>query len=98
MPPDTIKAPQPVWFRWEIRHIDSKIISNGNSCCTLLLLLPGRAHAELLGPADGALAGDGGTSVLKDHLLLLRGVGLAAALEAVDLVTGIAGHMFLLLD
>ena len=61
-------------------------------------LLPGRTHAELLGPADGTLAGDGGTSVFKDHLLGFQGVSLLTAFKAVDLVTGSTGHRLLLVN
>ena len=61
-------------------------------------LLPGRTHAELPGPADGTLAGDGGTSVFKGHILSFQGVGLLTAFKAVDLVTGSTGHRLLLLN
>ena len=61
-------------------------------------LLSGRTHAELLGSADGTLAGDGGTSVLQDHRLGLRRVGLLTAFKAVDLVTGSTGQRLLLVN
>ena len=61
-------------------------------------LLSARAHAELFGPADGTLAGDGGTSVFKDHLLGFQGIGLLTAFKTVDLVTGSTGHRLLLVN
>ena len=59
-------------------------------------LLPGRTHAELLGAADGTVAGHGRTSVFKDHLLGFQGIGLLTAFKAVDLVPGSTGHRLLL--
>ena len=93
MQPGERPAPSSRRSRRRINHTLDAFSSCSCNVAALPDLLPS-VTSQRVHFCSALLAGDGGTSILQDHILGLQGVGLAAALEAVDLVTGSAGHMF----